>query len=715
MYELVWTTMLILVFGYSSHSITAVISAFLFGLAIGSLLFAVFSAKKTTSQIKLYSSVEFGIGFLAILTAFVLPNLHQIYSNFSDGSVLSSQLLIVKFALSIAVLMLPTILMGATLPLLIGILSKQSPKFDNNISLLYGLNTLGAVLGIAVAAIASIELFGLRSTVFFAALINFTAGLLVFLVPRKTSNQNHSIDVKNSDSNLPSFIIYLTLFASGFISIAYEIIWTRLLTPITGTFIYAFAAILAIYLFGIALGSIIYNRVYSRFKPKSFTLILSQIFIGIFAICSSWIISRFAGWTITITLSVILPAAFFMGISFPAAIGLLKNNDPAKTTGISYFINTIGSILGGFAASFILIPNIGSSQSIILLSIFNFLTAGTIIFSSFKLFKKQQKAYLITFTSILIAASLLIFIFGREALYDTETKAWLDFARQENARIIIKEDEASTVVGIQGNLGYQSHLYVDGVGMTGKVPVTHFMAYFPVALHPDPKSMLIICLGMGSTYRSALLQGLETDVIELSPSVAEMFPLFYKDAAKIQSEGKGRIIVNDGRNYVNLTDKKYDLITLDPPPPFNTAGSTVLYSEDFYKSMKRILNPGGIVLHWVPIENPQDQNAKMAIKSFINIFPYAFSLKSPVYPKGIFLTGSFTLINVNPERINKIFSSKAARSEFDRFNEEITAARIIPLITQKDKLVEETKGVLPITDNNPRTEYFLLRRFFTNQ
>lgn len=712
-YEITWSRMLVLVFGNSTHSIVAVISAFLGGLAIGSLLISSWTSQKSSKQLlKAYTYIELGIGVSAILTIFVLPYMGKIYGLFSDGSILTTQLLLIKFLLSTVILLLPTILMGTTLPILSSLLQPRFPKIENNISWLYGFNTFGAVLGVAVAAFFSIELLGLNGTILLGALLNFSAAALISLVPKGNLIQKNetSLSLNAFSLSTKERVVLICFFISGLISISYEVLWTRVLTPAVGTFVYAFAFILIIYLSGIAIGSLIYNKIDHVFKQGKLIFALSELGVGIFALISSLIISNFEEGSLPLTLLVVLPASICMGLSYPAANSWLKGLHHGQVVGQSYFINTLGCILGGLIASFILIPTFGSNPSIALLSISNLLLALILILLQTKPLATFQKRLLLLGCVLTIFAISWLFIFHRNSLYDVTYKNWAAFAKKEQVTIIYKEDDIASVIGIQGQIDYQSNLLVNGVGITGKVLETPLMAHLPIALHSNPQSMLVICFGMGSTYRAALLHKIYVDGVELSPSVASMFSLFYPGSTHLLSNAPGKIIINDGRNYVNLTHSKYDIVTIDPPPPFNAAGTTVLYSEEFYKNMLHILNPKSLVMQWVPL-NFEKEDAKMAAKSFTRVFPYTIAIKSPGDEDGFFLIGSLSEIKIDKERIDKIFSSKIVENDLSRFGKKITAETILPLLINRQELVKQTRDVLPITDNHPRTEYFLLRSF----
>ncbi len=710
-YEISWTRMLVVIFGNSAHSSVAVISAFLGGIAIGSIIVGYWSDLREPETLKkAYIIFELGIAISAITSIFILPFAYKLYSLFSDGSGVTIGLLLLRFGISLAILIIPTLLMGGTIPILVALLKSRLERIDNSLSMLYSLNTLGAVFGVLFAAFVAIELFGIRESIYIGAILNSIAAALMFTIPIKylktnfgTKNVENRISLTTSEK-----IILFCFFMTGLITIAYEVLWSRVLAPSMGTFIYAFASVLAIYLFGIFLGAFIYNKFLQHLKTRSTLFSFSQAGIGLFALLSALIVSNVSQNELLLMLITIFITSFFMGISFPSGSFLMRRLlHVGKLSGVLYFLNTIGCILGGILAVFVFIPLVGSVGSIIIFSSASLILSLTLLVMNTKIVKTKIGILMCVILLIALTFSAYALTFQKKELIEIKTKLSMKEV-QNDAEVIYKEDSLTSVLGLK--LGDNAEVFVNGVGMTGLVLETRLMAHIPIALHPNPKSFLAICFGMGSTYRSARLHGLNVDAVELSPSVASLFPIFYPETDE-KLPGKGRIIVNDGRNYVNLTRKKYDIITVDPPPPLNAAGTTVLYSEEFYTSMKRILNPGGIVMEWmIPGDRPED--ILMTQKSFLNSFPYVYAIKWNGDTGGFFMFGSLTPININSERINKIMFSSLVRDDVLKFHRLVNADEIVRLIVNREELVKKTKNVRSITDNHPITEYFALRYLF---
>lgn len=718
-YEIVWGRLLVLIFGSTTNSIVAVISAFLGGLAIGSLIFGQIADRLPAKKlIKTYSLLEIGIGLSAAATLVLLEVIKSIYANFSDGSSVTLGLLLFKFALTILVLSVPTILMGATLPILVRFAQSQNQSQGKSVSLLYAINTLGGVAGVLVCAFILIEIFGLQNSLLAAVAINLTIGAFASLIIASDKNlkikkvQNLQIGQIITPDKL---IVLIAFFLSGLISIAYEVLWSRIFTPTIGTLIYAFATVLAIYILGIGIGSLVYEQFAKVIKGKNLAFAICEAGIGIFAIASVILTHKFAidnGFRIA---AIILPATILMGLTFPVVVALLKNEKhTGKIVGASYFANTAGSITGGFLASFLFIPIFGSSPSVIILASANLIIALIFILKEKPMFLKNVS--LIT-VLVFITFGFWLLYFKGDRLTQYTTDLQILTAKINKLQYEFIEDEVASVFAFRDPKNNDQGLFIDGVSTTARVSETRFMAHIPIALHTNPQKVLVIAFGMGTTFRSSLAQNLETDAIELVPSVPPLMHYFHPDAKEVLADPRGKVIINDGRNYAFLTDKKYDIVTIDPPPPFNAAGTTVLHSKEFYTDLVKILEPGGIVSQWIYYNGSQEDDIAMAVKSFLDVFPHVLAFQKTGSVGGIFLQGSASPLD--PKRVNLLFEDPQAVKDLEEVIEVKPGLSLkdhvtIELIGDRQSLSKKFANSPSVSDKHPRTEYFKLRHKFTS-
>ncbi len=241
-----------------------------------------------------------------------------------------------------------------------------------------------------------------------------------------------------------------------------------------------------------------------------------------------------------------------------------------------------------------------------------------------------------------------------------------------------------------------------------KVP----LSILPASVHPHPQDVLIIAFGMGTTFKTAVNLGLDVTTVELVPSVPKLMDYFHSDAKQILSNPKAKVVINDGRNYVFVTKDTYDLVVIDPPPPVNSAGTTVLYSTEFYKDIEKILRPNGLVTQWIYFSSRRE-DIQMIMKSFLDVYPYILVFNSPK-KIGVYLIGSKQPITFGKEKFLKQFQNPAILKDLDQGERvKFTAEDIANLYLGDEKIIRNFTGpIFPVTDNFPRTEYFILRRLF---
>jgi hypothetical protein len=262
---------------------------------------------------------------------------------------------------------------------------------------------------------------------------------------------------------------------------------------------------------------------------------------------------------------------------------------------------------------------------------------------------------------------------------------------------------------------------VDGYGMTAITDDTRMLAHLPQMIRPNARSMCVIAFGMGSSYRSSLIEGLKTDAVELVPSVPGMFPYFYPDASQYLNDPNGKILIADGRNHVDLTTSKYDLLIVDPPPPMNSSGTAVLFSQEFYQSASERLNSGGVMLEWEYDGQTVDE-FRSHVKTFSSVFKHVTlvfgAAKNTV---GVMMIGSNEPIGLNAASMDAVLSKPGVLTDLNSAPDSPpaikTAAQWSTYLLQNvwisDAAVDQfgASGTL-ITDDRPYTEYDLLRHLF---
>ncbi|HEX2157036.1 MAG TPA: fused MFS/spermidine synthase [Actinomycetes bacterium] len=743
-YQVVWSRELVLVFGNTTQAVATIVTAFMAGLGFGSLVGGRL-ADTSLRPLRLYGMIELAVAAMATLLPFAFSGLAELYRGVWPSLVeRPGQLAGVRFALALAAVAPATFLMGMTLPLLTRYLVRTLDEAGARLGELYAANTIGAMAGTLLGGFVLIELLGLHLTSYLAVALNVAAGLGALLLSRRWETDAAASGASGTDAGAAARrgrparpevprafrprrrAVLAATFISGFVSLALEVLWTRMLAEGTGSSIYIFTTILAIFLLGIAIGSFLYRRFSRPEGERLGTLGLCLAGVGVLAQATVVLGSGMVGHVpfVVRTVVVLLPATVLMGYAFPLAGRLATPSAEAAggSVGLLYAANTGGSILGSFSAAFVLAGTLGTNGSILLLGGLNLL-AGAALFAADPLGRARTGAAsprLALGRGRVVAAGMAgLAVLGLVAssldLPVTRTRTQNELLRT-GLPVTHAEDELATVDTV-GGPPKGRRLLVGGVGMTSLTVDTKLMGYLSKALRPDASDFLVIAFGMGGTYRSGLQLGMRTDAVELSPTVASRMPVFFPDGERFLNHPKGRVIVSDGRNYVRLSRETYDLVAVDPAPPIESAGSVVLYTREFLTEGKARLRPGGVFMLWIPYALPME-DFKEHVRTFAGVFGHVRLVLSPGR-HGVFMFGSDAPLEFTEPNIRRVLGTPAALRDLNDVPDHppTDADGWVEVIRRSQWLADDELrsfiGPGPeITDDRPRSEYFLWRRAF---
>jgi spermidine synthase len=704
-YQVVWTQELVLIFGDTTLAIVTTVTAFLAGLGIGSLVGAAVGARLRRA-LAVYGLLEVTVGCLALLMPLAFGVIATVFRS-AYLSLPPTEVALIRFGLAFVALAPVTMLMGMSLPVLTRHLVRKDPEVGGRIARLYGLNTLGAVAGSVVSGYLLIGLIGLRETTLVAVGLNLCAGGGALLMsrafgvteagPRPTAGPRPPLLGRQ-------WLLLAITFASGLVSLALEVLWTRMMLQGTGSSIYVFVAVVAVFLIGIAGGSLIYERQRDR-SPQMATLgALLAAAAGLALV--PMIVSNVYGPTgLPVAVVLILPVTAIFGYTFPLTVRLFvgRADQASRGVGLVYAANTAGCVAGTVLAGFVLIPALGTSASIIVAGLVLAVFGGALAIG-FGLRREMLRPAV-----GLAAAAALVVVFFIPA-------ARLTYVQREVAGAPTAHYEDSVAsVDVTGGPAPNRNLFINGEGITKLTIITKVLAYVPKAARPDATTMLNICFGMGSTFRSSIILGLHTTAVDLDPTVPSVMSWFYPDASKYLHNRLGQVIISDGRNYVRLSDKRYDLITVDSPPPIWSAGAVVLLTQQFYQEASQRLTPGGVLATYLPLQMPQLE--KLILRTFRSAFRYMSVVYSPRH-SGTYILGSQAPIAFSGVAIRAVFGSPAARADlrgapdYPARSTAQWASIIRDSVWLTDNQVNAYAGAGPLlTDDHPLTEYFMLDGF----
>ena len=715
-YQVVWTRLAFASFGIITPVLSVVLSVFMLGLSVGAgaggRLIPRLTKRTGVSALWFYALAELLIG----LGAFAVPALYAVgervllvAGEMNSFGYLSLSALVLGFSI------LPwCFLMGTTFPFMMAFIREQESPDANSFSFLYVANVLGAMCGTFLTAIAFIELFGFRYTLHIAAAGNFMIALVCVFLASRQRNMLRKEPAQQPQTAAPAAAenprlsglqdepCMWILFATGFCAMAMEVIWYRAFTPVLKTQVYSFALIVFAYLGATFIGSLWYRLHLQKGSVMSVPKLMALLIIVAplpVAACDPRLVKMdwgplIHGFSATFTLGSICPFCAILGYLTPCLIDGYAAGDPARA-GKAYSINVLGCILGPLIASYVLLSHLTERFAMVLLCapFFAFYFLG---------WKKLSNPMRLFTGSIGGAVAAYALFFSQD----------FDFLLSRYAaHMDVRRDYAASVVALEG-MGGERALYVNSIGMTALTPTTKMMIDLPLAYHKEtPQSALIICFGMGTTYRSALSWGIKATAVELVPDVPREFGFYHDDANKVLNNPQGRIVIDDGRRFLRRTQEKYDVIAIDPPPPPETAGSSLLYTPQFYDLIKRHLNPGGIVQVWYPGGEKVTQQG--VVRSVVASFPYVRCFPSIDGSIGIHLLASMDPIEkLTPAQLAAHMPQSATDDMLEWSSIKLPAIYLASVVTREIPIddVLNTNSDIEITDDDPLNEYFLLRQ-----
>ncbi len=649
-YEVLWMKELGLLFGNTAQAAATTLAAFFLGIAGGGLVFGRI-AKRVRNPLRLYALLELGVTLSALLYFILLDLYHSIYGALFDGLHVSGTLFIaVKFLLALGVLMPPAFFMGGTLPVMSQFLVRQRDRLGTTASILYAINTCGAALGAFAAGFFLPRLLGFTNAYITALAITASVALLAGLLSRRLAIPVTVIPAADTSppspetfSGLQPWQIHTLAFLSGFITLALEVLWTRMFSQVMQNSVYTFSAILVVFLFSLAAGAAV-ARVLAGSRLRQLpTLIVLMIIGGLLVGASPLLFSVFtdgltsyrseAGWISYIigvftTISVvILPAGILLGTVFPYLLKIAERMQlpPGQTVGDLVAMNTIGAVLGSLAAGFFLLDIFGLWRSLQLM-------AGAYLLMGLILTLKLP-VYRLAWSGALVVCLALL----ASALDATHLPmVTLDPIKKKEFLIELYEGSGASVAVVtrRDSLRIKVNNYY-GLGGTGDHNNEERQSHLPLLIHPEAKSVFYLGMGTGITAGAALQHpGVERVVVtEILPDAVRATREHFGDWLHgLYDDPRAEVIAEDGRNYLLGTRENFDLIIADLFVPWK-AGTGTLYSLEHYRAARERLNPDGIYAQWLPLFQINRREFDSIARTMLEAFPQVTVWRSKFHGK----------------------------------------------------------------------------------
>ena len=659
-YQVVWTRLLTLSFGVTLLAVSTVLTAFFGGLALGSFLGGRWIDRRGNG-FKWYGVAELLIGVYALVFPLLLEINNSVYV--AVGGMFSAgfySLSLFKFALALLLLIIPTTLMGATLPMLSRAVASSSARFARDVGSLYAVNTAGAVAGAVLTAFVFIPSLGISAILYSTGALNIIIGGSALLLSSlydggrapgapPESPGDPSPQASENRGPLPPYFSKILIWGfafSGFSGLVYEVIWTRVIGfMLTGT-VYAFAAVLAVFLAGIAFGSFVFSTFIDRIRSRAAIVMILASVEMLIGLSSIWLITlydrlpalgfyktlestpvwgEFVYLNFLTSFVTLIAPTFLFGATFPLVCKVYNWRETGVGTKIGeiYSVNTVGGILGSFAGGFLLVPFVGMQNSIILTGFINIAVGAAFIL--FNPFGHKKTGYAFLSAGVIAAVALTLNL--PEDMPRTLHKGFL---KKGEEIVFYREGAAATVMIAEkkgeGLAGSNKRLWVNGNRATAAfyegLQINRFQGVLPMVLHPDPRDVLVICFGSGTTFGTlSQFPVRRVDNVEIASTVIEGAPYFKFENMDVLNNPVSRIIIDDGRSYLTTAGKKYDVITEEPMHP-SLAGVVNLYTREYYELAKAHLKEGGIMSQWIPLYNLSISDVRVMVRTFSSVFPH---------------------------------------------------------------------------------------------
>jgi spermidine synthase len=709
-YELLWVRLLYQAFGSTIQSVTTVVAAYMGGLGLGAWLLGR-RADRHPRPAALYGALEIAIGVFAVVSPLVLALALQIYVALASGSHIGpTGSVALRFGLAALVLLVPTTLMGGTLPVLTRALAGvDRAALPVTVGRLYGINTLGAVTGTALAGLVLVEHVGIRASLWGTALVNVAIGLTALRLLGRAAGAEPALAaappaVPRSWDALRVVAVVL-LGATAFAALLDEIAWTRVLVLMVGASTYAFTLILLTFLLGIGLGSRLVARAPSH-APRPETAAAAGLAQGITAagaallflllgLLPGYIVRVFhvPGATARLVLlglpvaAVVLLPAIGMGMTFPLLTDLVAREDETRggDVGWAYALNTIGSIAGAALTGFVLVVWLGSDVTLRLGLAVNGVAALALAGVAARGVAERSDEHrrlrnrvvgggLLAALALAVASGMPRWstrlldlgpaVYGRTVTSPTEVRAYLNhtgvrqlaFREGWNATVSVWESGPGRSLKVNGKADASDQ---------GDMDTEVLLGLAPVALHPEASSGLVIGFGSGVTTRTLSdVPGMRrVRVVEIEPAVLDMARYFLHVNDTVLARPAVSVAVDDARSALQIDTARYDVIVSEPSNPW-LAGVATLYTPEFFEIVRSRLAPGGVFCQWVQLYQLPLPVVAAIVRNVHQVFPHTQIWFSS--PWDLMVAGSADSLRVDPDWLARLLGPRGALGALGR-------------------------------------------------
>ncbi|QRK04940.1 fused MFS/spermidine synthase [Archangium violaceum] len=631
LFEVLWTRIFTFLLGGTTQSVSAVITAFMFGMGVGSYVFGGLVDGRARRPLVLYGLLELGVALSGLVAFYAFQHIESLYAALYSWAPHATVKWLV-FLIAFVFISIPATLIGGTLPALVRHAVARAEGVKAALGRLYALNSLGSSAG-AILMLGLVWVLGYEVSYHVALVLNCVTGISALVLARREARARHTEAPDPHPDPLPegeggeggiSARVLLPAFAlSGFCALAYEVIWFRTLDFLLLGKLTTFACVLSVYLLGISLGSL----AFSQWRPRGLSdlglFVRFELLLGLIGLTSLPVLSLISGLgsrplSIATAFVILFGITFLLGGLFPLAGKLYAGSLRllGRTVGNLYSANTLGSVLGSFLTGFVLIPWVGTANTLLLTAGLNLLIAAGVAGLELRPVRTRPVAVGVGLAVVALAgwfsADWLTRFYERAGL----RPGFHIIAQAESSLqpLLVAEDAHGERVLMGGP--FQS-----GETVPARRQTQRLQAHLPMLVHSSPRRVLEIGYGVGELPRTLHLY--EPELLHLAELDEHMIPMaeeyFGALNEKVSRRPNVRVDVMDGRHFLKMSPDQYDVIMSDSMI-LASEGSLRLYTEEHFREARRHLRPGGVVLAWLPL-NAGTTKALVILKTFHEVFP----------------------------------------------------------------------------------------------
>jgi spermidine synthase len=757
--ELLWTRMLTLVFGSTALAVSTVLATYMGGLGLGSYL-AGKVADRIKNSVRAYALAEAAIGLYALAVPWLIhfyPGLnHWLWAAFGDRYTLLSLL---RFVASAALLIVPTTLMGATLPLLARYFVSRPFELGRvslRLGTLYAVNIFGGVSGSFLAGFISLPLIGVRSTNFLAASFDLSLAAAILIAQRfsvrwTTTPKGPSLDelaaqAKPAEASLPVITpaarraVLIAFAVSGATAMTLQVLWTRALAVIIGSSIFSFTIILLAFLIGLGTGSAAFGRLAQRFRDPVRSL--AMVHLGIVAaIGLSYLVTDRLPYVFTYLLSstsitadavlvcqftlaciAVLPSTFLMGAIFPITVRVVTASlgRVGRDVGSAYALNTVGAIVGSFLSGFVVLPQLGLQKGIYVSAVLDLGLAALLFAVSSSLAPSRRLLGMAGAAGMALLALALprwnLTDFSIGFFRVSMARDYIEMVEHRHQKkkwqmpkLVYYKDGIATTVSVD-QWGKVFSLKNNGkvdASNDADMPTQISVGLLPLLLYQNdhPPKVALVGFGSGVTAGAVTQYPIASlEVVELEPAIYEASHFFDSVNQRPLENPKVRALAGDGRNFLSQRSDLYDVIISQPSNPWIT-GVSNLFTREYFQDIKARLRDDGIFCQWAQLYEMAPWNIKAIYRTLAEEFPYVMVFAAEDLSSDTILIASRHPIDLDVRRIARAFENPVTAAEAKRAG--FASPHDVPafLLLGPEELRSFTAGARINTDDNALIEF----------